>query len=78
MVKRSVGPLRNSTGTLVDDEGETAGLLNIYFLFLNLPGNSQGNFQRLTAIYVRGEQGLLEEIQVGVEEVKKQREHIKG
>ena len=32
LVQRSVGPLRNSTGGLVNDEGEMAGLLINYFV----------------------------------------------
>ena len=30
-VRTSVGPLRNSTGRVVSDESEMAGLLNRYF-----------------------------------------------
>ena len=43
-VRTSVGPLRNSTGRVVIDESEMAGLLNRNFLQV-LHKNSQENFQ---------------------------------
>ena len=56
----------------MDDEGEMAGLLSSVFLS-TFTREQFGELPIVEGIYLRGEQGLLEEIQVGVEEVKKPR-----
>ena len=65
-----MGPLRNSTGRVVCDEGEIAGLLNRYFSS-TFTQEQSGEFPIAESIYQGGE-GLLQKIQVGVEEVKEQ------
>ncbi len=70
-VRISVGPLRNSTGRVVCDESEMAGLLNRYFSSTFTQGQS-GELPIAESVYRGGEEGLLQKIQVGVEEVKEQ------
>ena len=70
-VRTSVGPLRNSTRRVVSDEGETAGLLNRYFSS-TFTQEQSGELPIAESIFQRGEEGLLQKIQVGVEEVKEQ------
>ena len=70
-VRTSVGPLRNSTRRVVCDESKMAGLLNRYFTS-TLTQEQSGELQIAESIYQGGEEGLLQKIQVGVEEVKEQ------
>ena len=70
-VRTSVGPLRNSTGRVVSDENEMAGLLNRYFSS-TFTQEQSGELQIAKSIYQGGEEGLLQKIQVGMEEVKEQ------
>ena len=63
--------MRNSTGRVVSDESEMAGLLNRYFTSTCTQEQS-GELPIAESIYQRGEEGLLQKIQVGVEEVKEQ------
>ncbi len=67
-----MGPLRNSTGRVVSDESEMAGLLNRYFSS-TFTQEQSGELPIAESIYQGGEEGLLQKIQVGVEEVKEQR-----
>ena len=69
-------PLRNSTGRVVSDESEMAGLLNRYFASTFIQEQS-GELPRAESIYQGGEKGLLQRIQVGVEEVKEQRGNLR-
>ena len=66
-----MGPLRNSTGRVVSDESEMAGLLNRYFAS-TFTQEQSGELPIAESIYRGGEKGLLQKIQVGVEEVKEQ------
>ena len=70
-VRTSVGPLRNSTGRVVSDESEMAGLLNRYFSS-TFTQEQSGELPIAESIYQGGEKGLLQKIQVRVEEVEKQ------
>ena len=70
-VRTSEGPLRNSTGRVVRDEGEMAGLLNRYFSS-TFTQEQSGELPIAESIHQGGEEGLLQKIQVGVEEVKEQ------
>ena len=70
-VRTSVGQLRNGTGRVVSDEGEMVGLLNRYFSSIFTQEQS-GELPTAESIYQGGEEGLLQKIQVGVEEVKEQ------
>ena len=67
----SVGPLRNSTRRMVSDETEMVGLLNRYFASTSTQEQS-GELPVAESIYQGGEKGLLQKIQVGVEEVKEE------
>ena len=66
-----MGPLRNSTRRVVSDESEMAGLLNRYFSS-TFTQEQSGELSIAENIYRGGEEGLLQKIQVGVEEVKEQ------
>ncbi len=66
-----MGPLRNSTGRVVSDESEMAGLLNRYFSS-TFTQEQSGELPIAESIYQGGEEGLFQKIQVGVEEVKEQ------
>ena len=66
-----MGPLRNSTGRVVSDESEMAGLLNRYFTS-TFTQEQSGELPTAESIYQGGEEELLQNIQVGVEEVKEQ------
>ena len=66
-----MGPLRNSTGRVVGDESEMAGLLNRYFSS-TFTQEQSGELPIGESIYQGSEEGLLQKIQVGVEEVKEQ------
>ena len=70
-----MGPLRNSTGRVVHDgsvgPSEMAGLLNRYFSS-TFTQEQSGELPIAESIYQGGEEGLLQKIQVGVEEVKQQ------
>ena len=66
-----MGPLRNSTGRVVSDEGEMAGLLNRYFSS-TFTQEQSGELPIAESICKGGEEGILQKIQVGVEEVKEQ------
>ena len=70
-VRTSVGPLRNSIRRVVSEESEMAGLLNRYFSS-TFTQEQSGELPTAESIYRGGEEGLLQEIQVGVEEVKEQ------
>ena len=63
--------MRNSTGRVVSDESEMAGLLNRYFAS-TFTQEQSGELPVAESIYRGGEEGLLQNIQVGVEEVKDQ------
>ena len=76
-VRTSVGPLRNSTGRVVCDESEMAGLLNRYFPSMFTQEQS-GELPKAKSIYLGGEEGLLQKIQVGVKAVKEQLGNIRG
>ena len=71
----SVGPLGNHTGRVVSDESEIAGLLNRYFAS-TFTQEQSGELPTAESIYQGGEEGLLQKIQVGVEEVKEQRGNL--
>ena len=75
-VRTSVDLLRNSTGRVVSDESEMAGLLNRYFSS-TFTQEQSGELPTAESIYRGGEEGLLQEIQVGVEEVKEQRGNLR-
>ena len=66
-----MSPLRNSTGRVVSYEGEMTGLLNRYFSS-NFTQEQSGELPISESIHQGGEEGLLQKIQVGVEEVKEQ------
>ena len=66
-----MSPLRNSTGRVISDESEMAGLLNRYF-YSTFTQEQSGELPTSESIYQGGEEGLLQKIQVGVEEVKEQ------
>ena len=66
-----MGPLRNSTRRVVGDESEMAGLLNWYFSS-TFTQEQSGEFPTAESIYRGGDEGLLQKIQVVVEEVKEQ------
>ena len=68
-VRTSVGPLRNSTGRMVSEESEMAGLLNRYFAS-TFTQEQSGELPIAWSIYQGCEEGLLQKNQVGVEEVK--------
>ena len=65
-----MGPLRNITGRVIRDESETAGLINRYFS--STFTQEQSELPIAESIYRGGEEGLLQNIQVRVEEVKEQ------
>ena len=69
--RTSVGLLRKSTGRVISDEGEMAGLLNRYFSS-NFTQEQSGELLIAVSIDQGSEKGLLQKIQVGVEEVKEQ------
>ena len=69
-VRISVGPLRIGTRRVVRDESEMAGLLNRYFS--TITQEQSGELPIAESIDQGGEEGLLQKIQVGVEEVKEQ------
>ena len=75
-VRTSVGPLRNSTGRVVSEESEMAGLLNRYFAS-TFTQEQSGELPIAESIYRGGEEGLLQKIQVGMEEVKEQRGNLR-
>ena len=75
-IRTNVGPLRNSTRRVVSDESEMAGLLNRYFAS-TFAQEQSGELPIAESIYRGGEEGLLQKIQVGVEEVKKQRGNLR-
>ena len=52
-VTRSVDPLRNSTGELLEDEGESMEFLNILFCFYIYTGTVQEDFQ-YQRVYISG------------------------
>ena len=56
-----MGPLRYSTGIVVGDEGEMAGLLNRYFASSFTQGQS-GELPIAKSIFQGGEEGLLQKI----------------
>ena len=66
-----MGPLGNSTGRVVRDESDMAGLLNRYFSS-TFTQEQSGELPIAESSYQGGEEGLLQKIQVGVEEVKEQ------
>ena len=68
-VRTSVGPLRNITGRVVSEESEMAGLLNRYFSS-TFTQEQSGELPVAESIYRGGEEGLLQKIQVGVEDEK--------
>ena len=68
--------MRNSTGRVVCDESEMAGLLNRYFAS-TLTKEQSGELPIAESIYRGGEEGLLQKIQVGVEEVKEQLRNLR-
>ena len=70
-VRTSVGPLRNSAVRVVSEESEMAGLLNRYFSS-TFTQEQSGELSIAESIYRGGEEGLLQKIEVGVEEVKEQ------
>ena len=72
-----MGPLRNSTGRVVSEESEMAGLLNRYFSS-TFTQEQSGELPIAESIYRGGEEGLLWKIQVGVEEVKEQLGNPRG
>ena len=76
-VRTSVGPLRNSTRRVVSDESEMAGLLNRYFAS-TFTQEQSGELSIAESIYKAGEEGLLQKIQVGLEEVKEQLGNPRG
>ncbi len=53
----SVGPLRNSTGRVVSNEGEMVGLLNRYFSS-TFTQEQSGELPIAESIYQGGEEGL--------------------
>ena len=59
----SVGPLRKSTGRVVSDEGEIAGLLNRYFSS-TFTQEQSGELPIAESIDEGGEEGLLQKIQL--------------
>ena len=71
-----MGPLRNSTGRVVSEESEMAGLLNRYFAS-TLTQEQSGELPTAESIYQGSEEGLLQKIQVGVEEVKEQLRNLR-
>ena len=75
-VRTSVGPLKNSTGRVVSDESEMAGLLNRYFSS-TFTQEQSAELSIAESIYKAGEEGLLQKIQVGVEEVKEQQGNLR-
>ena len=75
-VRTSVGPLRNITRRVVRDESEMAGLLNRYFAS-TFAQEQSGELPMVESIYQGGKKGLLQKIQVGVEEVKEQRGNLR-
>ena len=75
-VRTSVGSLRNSTRRVVSDESEMAGLLNRCFSS-TFTQEQSGELQIAESIYRGGEEGILQKIQVGVEEVKEQRGNLR-
>ena len=64
-------PLRNSTGRVVSNESEMAGLLNRYFAS-TFTQEQSGESPIAESIYQGGEEWLTQKIQVGVEEVTEQ------
>ena len=66
-----MGLLRNSTGRVVCEESEMAGLLNRYF-DSTFTQEQSGELSLSESIYEGGGEGLLKKIQVGVEEVEEQ------
>ena len=75
-VRTSVGPLRNSIGRVVSDESEMAGLINRYFSS-TFTQEQSGELPIAESIYQGGEEGLLQKIHIGVEEVKEQLENLR-
>ena len=75
-VRTSVGPLKDSIGRVVSDESEMAGLLNRYFAS-TFTQEQSGELPIAESVYQGGEEGLLQKIQVGVEEVKEQLGHLR-
>ena len=63
-----MGPLRNSTGRVVSEESEMVGLLNMYFSS-TFTQEQSGELPIAESMYRGGEEGLLQQIQVGEEEV---------
>ena len=61
-VRTSVGPLRNSTGRVISDESEMAGLLNRYFSS-TFTQEQSGELPTSESIYRGGEEGLFTEDQ---------------
>ena len=72
-----MGPLRNSTGRVVSDEGEMEGLINRYFAS-TFTQEQSGELPIAESVYQGGEEGLLQKIQVGVEEIKGQLGNLRG
>ena len=70
-VRTSVVPLRNSTGRVVGEESEMAGLLNRYFAS-TFTQEESGELPIAESFHQGGEEGILQKIQVGVEEVKEE------
>ena len=64
--------MSNSTGRVISEESEMEGLLNRYFAS-TFKQEQSGELPMAESIYQGGEEGLLQKIQVGVEEVKKHR-----
>jgi len=54
-----VGPLRNSTGELVDNDGEMAGLLNRFFFASTYTQDQSGELPIAESTYLGDEQELL-------------------
>ena len=75
-VRTSAGPLRNSTGRVVSEESEMAGLLNRYFSS-TFTQEQSGELPIAESINEGGEEGLLQKIQVRVEEVEEQRGNLR-
>ena len=71
-----MGPLRNRIGRVVSDESEMVGLLN--FFFSTFTQELSGELSIAESIYRWGVEGILQKIQVGVEEVKEQLGNLRG